>query len=253
MAQDGASDSRIAHAAQHSDAPAEFVELPPEPAQWPAALGWGLTAYGVLGIAANLCGAVSIHWYAPAMKWFSGGDIPGPPIALTVSTLVMSFLGVALGVVLVRGAWRMRGRRMSGVRLVQRWVLLRLALAMVGLAVGLVMLKNSVQWSSDLQEAMEQAARRRAEQAVSGPPPGMGGGGGGGRRGRGGMRGGGGGGGGPPAPAIPEPASPRDSTFYALQVGSVAFSAASVSIVPLFVGFYLTARRRRDEWARWSD
>lgn len=237
---------------QPAHAPPEFVDLPPEPSSWPTTLGWVLTAYGILGIGVNLCGAVSIHWYAPAMKWFMGGDIPGPPLPLTVSTSVLSFLGIALGAVLLRGAWRLRQRRLSGVRLVQRWVMLRLALAVLALAAGLLMLKSSMQWSSDVEAAVEQAARRRSEQSVSGPPPGMGG--GGGRRGRGGgggMRMGGGGGG--PPPAAPEPTAPRDSTFYAMQVGSLAFSAAAVSVMPLFAGFFLTSRLRRDEWERWSD
>lgn len=239
----------MAGAAAHPPgAPPEFVDLPPEPAQWPVSLGWVLTCYGILGIGANLCGAVSLHWYAPAMKWFLGGDIPGPPLPLTVSTSIISFLGIALGVVLVRGAWRMRQRRAGGLRLVQRWVMLRLALAAVGLVLGLLMLKHNVQWSSEVEEALRQAERRRAEQTVSGPPPGMGG--GGGRRRRGGM--GMGGGGGPPQ-AAPDAVPQRDSTYYAMQVGSVAFSAAAVSAMPLFTGFFLTGRRRRDEWVRWPD
>lgn len=235
---------------QPTDVPADFVELPPEPAQWPMALGWVLTVFGILGIGANLCGAVWLHWYAPAMKWFMGGEVPGPPLALTVSRSAMSFLGIALGVMLVRGAWRMRQRRASGIRIVQRWVMLRLMLAMVGLAVGLLMLKNSVQWSSEVEEAVRQAERRRADQAVSGPPPGMGG--GGGRRGRGGggMRMGGGGG---PPQSAPEPVAQRDSAYYAMQVGSIAFNTAAVSAMPLFTGFFLTSRRRRDEWKRWLD
>ena len=238
--------------AQAGHAPAEFVELPPEPTQWPVALGWILTSYGILGIGMNLCGAVSLHWYAPAVKWAFGVEVPGPPLSLTISTSILSFLGVALGIVLIRGAWRLKVRRASGARLVQRWVALRLALAVVGLAGGLLMLKSSIQWSTDVESALEQAARRRAEQSVSGPPPGMGG--GGGRRGRGGgggMRMGGGGGG--SSPQAPEPASQRDSTDYAMQVSGVALSAASVSIMPLVTGFMLTSRRRRDEWSQWSD
>lgn len=233
--------------AQAPDAPAEFVDLPPDPAQWPVALGWVLTVFGILGIGANLYSAVSLHWYAPAMKWALGVEMPGPPLALTISTSVMSFLGIALGVMLVRGAWRMRQRRAGGLRLVQRWVMLRLMLALFGLAVGLLMLKNNVQWSSEVEEAVRQAERRRAEQAVSGPPPGMGG---GGRRGRGGMRMGGGGG---PPQSAPEPVAQRDSAYYAMQVGSIAFNTAAVSAMPLFTGFFLTGRRRRDEWKRWSD
>jgi hypothetical protein len=236
--------------AQPPDAPAEFVDLPPETAQWPMGLGWVLTGYGILGIGANLCGAVSLHWYAPVMKWALGAEIPGPPLPLTIATSATSFAGIALGIVLVRGAWRMRQRRMSGLRLVQRWVMLRIALAVVGLAVGLLMLKNNVQWSSEVEEAIVQAERRRAEQSVSGPPPGMGG--GGGRRGRGGMRmGGGGGGSGGPPPMASAPA--RGPAYYGMQIGSVAISAAAVSAMPLFAGFYLTSRRRRDEWERWSD
>lgn len=234
--------------AQAPDAPAEFVDLPPDPAQWPMTLGWVLTVFGILGIGANLCGAVSLHWYAPAMKWALGVEMPGPPLALTVSTSVMSFLGIAVGVMLVRGAWRMRQRRRDGLRLVQRWVMLRLLLALFGLAVGLLMLKNNVQWSAEVEEAVRQAERRRAEQAVSGPPPGMGG--GGGRRGRGGMRMGGGGG---PPQSAPEPVAQRDSAYYAMQVASIAFNTAAVSAMPLFTGFFLTGRRRRDEWERWSD
>ena len=68
-------------AAQSPDAPSEFVDLPPEPAQWPTALGWVLAVFGILGIVANLCGAVSLHWYAPAMKWALGIEMPGPPPA----------------------------------------------------------------------------------------------------------------------------------------------------------------------------
>ncbi|MBU3728855.1 MAG: hypothetical protein FGM37_06345 [Phycisphaerales bacterium] len=239
-------------AAEPVVAPAEFVDVPPEPAQWPVTLGWVLACYGALGIGMNLCGAISIHWYAPAMKWALGGEIPGPPMPLTVSTTVMSFAGMALGVVLVRGAWRLRQRRQSGVRLVQRWVALRLGLAALGLAVGLLMLKNSLQWSAEVEDALSRAERRRAEQAVSGPPPGMGG--GGGRRGRGGggMRMGGGGGGPPQAPA-PEPVARRDSGFYAMQVGWIAFSTASLSAMPLVTGFMITSRRRRDEWRGWPD
>lgn len=232
------------------DVPEEWVELPPEPSQWPAALGWTLTAYGVLGILANLCGAVSLHWYAPAMKWFMGGNIPGPPLALTVSTSVTSFLGIALGVLLVRGAWRLKQRKASGVRLVQRWAMLRLALVALSLGLGLLFLKVNVQWSADIEAAVLQAERRRAEQAVSGPPPGMGGG-GQGRRGRGGM-GGRSGGGGPP-PAVTTPSSERGPAYYAMQVGSVAMTSGAIAAMPLFTGFFLTSRRRRDEWERWTD
>ena len=247
MDQTGVSASAAEHAAA---APAEFVDLPPEPTHWPVSLGWTLTLYGVLGIGTNLCGAVSLHWYAPAMKWALGGDVPGPPAALTISTSVTSFLGVALGIVLVRGGWRLKQRRMSGVRLIQRWLTLRLALAVVGLAVGLLMLKNSMQWSSEVQAAVEQAERRRAEQAVSGPPPGMGG--GGGRRGRGGGMRMGGGGGGPP-PSSPEPAAARSPDDAAMQIGWIALGAAAVSAMPLFTGFFLTSRRRQDEWKRWAS
>jgi hypothetical protein len=239
-----------ASAAEHATAPpAEFVDVPPEPTHWPVSLGWVLTLYGVLGIGANLCGAVSLHWYAPAMKWALGGDVPGPPVALTISTSVISFLGIALGIVLVRGGWRIKQRRMSGVRLIQRWLTLRLALAVVGLAAGLLMLKNSMQWSSEVRTAIEQAERRRAEQAVSGPPPGMGG--GGGRRGRGGGMRMGGGGGGPP-PSSPEPSADRSPDDAAMQIGWIALSAAAVSAMPLFTGFFLTSRRRQDEWKRWA-
>ena len=240
-----------ASAAEHATAPpAEFVDVPPEPTHWPVSLGWVLTVYGVLGIGANLCGAVSLHWYAPAMKWALGGDVPGPPVALTISTSVISFLGIALGIVLVRGGWRLKQRRMSGVRLVQRWLTLRLALAVVGLALGLLMLKNSMQWSSEVRTAIEQAERRRAEQVVSGPPPGMGG--GGGRRGRGGGMRMGGGGGGPP-PSSPEPSADRSPDDAAMQIGWIALGAAAVSAMPLFTGFFLTSRRRQDEWKRWAS
>jgi hypothetical protein len=233
-----------APAASVPTVPDDFADLPPETAQWPMALGWVLTGYGILGIGANLCGAVSLHWYAPVMKWALGAEIPGPPLPLTVTTSVMSFAGVALGVVLVRGAWRMRTRNIRGLRLVQRWVMLRIALAVVGLAVGLLMLKNNVQWSNEVDEAVRQAERRRAEQAVSGPPPGMGG----GRRRRGGMSMGGGGG----PPAV-DSADVRGPGYYSMQIGTVAMSAAGVSAMPLFTGFFLTARRRRDEWTRWSE
>jgi hypothetical protein len=230
------------------DVPEEWVELPPEPTQWPVALGWTLAAYGVLGILANLCGAISLHWYAPAMKWFLGGEVPGPPLALTVSTSVTSFLGVALGVVLVRGAWRLKQRKASGVKLVQRWAMLRIALIALSLGLGLLFLKVNVQWSVEIEEAVSQAERRRAEQAVSGPPPGMGG--GPGRRGRGGM--GGRGGGGPP-PAATAPSTERGSAYYAMQVASVAMTSGALATMPLFTGFFLTSRRRRDEWERWTD
>ena len=61
-----------------------------------------------------------------------------------------------------------------------------------------------------------------------------------------------GGGGGPPQSA-PEPVAQRDSAYYAMQVASIAFNTAAVSAMPLFTGFFLTGRRRRDEWERWSD
>jgi hypothetical protein len=50
-----------------------------------------------------------------------------------------------------------------------------------------------------------------------------------------------------------ESAPARGPAYYGMQIGTVAMSAAAVSAMPLFAGFFLTARRRRDEWTRWSE
>lgn len=231
-------------------APAEFESLPPEPTVWPVALGWVLAGYAGLGILVNLCGAAWLHWYGPAMKWLMGMEVPPGPTAVLVTGTVLSILAAGLGVMLLRGAWLLRQRRIRGVRLVQRWIMLRLALVAVSLVASLLLVKANAQWTADVADAAREAARRQAEQSVSGPPPGMGG------SRRGGMRGGRGRGmsmsvgtGGGEA----EPASGPAEMTYRIQIIGVAVQHAALAAMPLVAGFLITGARRRREWESWRD
>lgn len=231
--------------------PAEFDGLPSEPTVWPVALGWVLVGYAAIGILMNLCGAAWMHWYAPVMRSLMGLEVPPIPTPVIVTGTVTAALAVGLGVMLLRGAWLMRQRRIRGVRLVQRWVMLRLALVAVSLVMGLLLVKANVQWSADVADAAREAARRQAEQSVSGPPPGMGG----GRRG--GMRGGRGrgmsmsvgAGGGEPELA----ATGSSEMTFRLQIIGVATQHAALAVMPLVAGFLLSGARRRREWECWRE
>ena len=196
--------------------PPELVAgaLPPEDtSRWPKVIGIISLIYALFGMLCGISYAGSTIFTSQLLAMGGMKDVD-LPMPIKLTVVALVVFDVALGVVLLMGAINLLRRKRSGVRLHLRWALWRMILILVAAATTIFTAKASVEFEKARLEAMNRTIEER---------------------------------GGEPR-EIPSVADLHRKTFI-----NVAIFSAVQSIYPLFIGFYLSRRKIREQIAHWPN
>lgn len=186
---------------------------PEDTSRWPKVIGIFSLIYGFGGMFCGLMGAAWAIFGAAMMAKLMDAQFTIPTV-VKATTIGLTVFNLMLGVVLVVGAVSLLRRKRSGVRLHVRWALLRMILILVGVVVAIFTAPMQI----DMQKAMEEAGNRKLVE--SGRPP--------------------------------KPLS-TDAQVYHKMIISTAIFSGVLSIYPLFIGFYLSRRKIREQISHWPN
>lgn len=189
----------------------EAVGPAEDQSKWPKVIGVISLIYAVGGM---LCGLGSAGSILLTEQLMAMGGISGvdSPALLKLTVVILFLFALFLGIMLLVGAVKLLQRKRSGVKLHLRWAVLRMALMLVASLTMLVTANLSV----DLERTRLEATNRMLEEKGQTPRP-----------------------------------IPGDEALYRKTVITAAVFSGAQAIYPLFIGFYLSRRKIRDEAARW--
>jgi len=136
-----------------------------EQLRWPGLLGGLSLAFGILTLLGTCCGGAGMA-AAPLALGAAGLEmppIPGSIVAWIAFDLVMSLV---LGIMLFAGGLGLLRRRAGGPRMLLRYAIVRLALVVPMLAIGLALVPTSTKWGAGILEA-QLAAQEEAGQPIT--------------------------------------------------------------------------------------
>lgn len=186
-----------------------------EESRWPKIIGGFSIAYALLGLT---CSCFQGGWLValPLMK----DKLPGPmqmmadiPAFMRISGIAMALLGLGLAILMIVGAARVMRRIRSGVGLLTTWAVLRMVLLVLGIAVALLNAPVQIQ----MQRAGEEMGNEQLREAGRDD--------------------------------LVE--SSDDATLWRKAMIQTGIFSGVVAIYPMFLGFYLTRRKLRQEVSRW--
>lgn len=192
--------------------------LPPGESAWPGWIGGFAIGIGIL-VALSVCCGIAGTGMMSAFGKMGGIDVPSPPRPMVAFLLTDGVVGLGLATMLLMGGIGTLRRRQSGPRMLLRYAVVRLALAIPLLAAALWMLRPQAEWVASIARASNEWKERQN------PPL-------------------------PVTPAEREAEEPKDPGV--LEVAPVVFGSAIGAIFPVVVLVVLRGARRRGEVTRWD-
>jgi hypothetical protein len=196
--------------------PADFVAgaLPPEDtSKWPKVIGVFSLIYAILGMTCGIAYAGMTMMTEQLMAMGGMTDVT-LPMPIKLTVVALVLCGLILGIVLLSAAVQLLRRKRSGVKLHLRWAMLRMILILLAATTTLFTGKASVDFEKARLDAQNRLMEERGGQAMK---------------------------------------IPSDEALHRRTILTTAGFSAAQAIYPLFIGFYLSRRRIREQIAHWSN
>ncbi len=194
--------------------PTEFdpTALPPEDtAKWPKVIGIFSLIYTLGGLLCSVGLSVWTVFIGTFMAKMMDADVT-LPMGVKVAYLSLGVANLVLGIMMVMGAVALLRRKRQGVKLLTRWAVLRMCLLLVGALLTVVIAPSQI----EMQKAIIEAGNRQMIKNGREPNP-----------------------------------IPSDEDIHrGLIINSAVFSGI-VAIYPIFLGFYLSRRKIKDQIKHW--
>jgi len=141
--------------------PPTFGEVEAEETKWPKVIGIISLIYALGGL---LCqGGVAVSTaLGDAIARFFGADIT-TPVVLKAIGIMVALTTFAAGVVMLAGAIKLLRRRRSGPSLLRKWVVMRIALVLIGVVVMVLTGPAQTQMQRSMLDFQNDLARERGQ------------------------------------------------------------------------------------------
>lgn len=186
--------------------------LPPEDtAKWPKVIGILSLIYAIFGM---LCGVSygAFLLLTPQMMAMSGAGELDLPARLKFIGIGLILFGVMLGILLIVAAVNLLRRKRTGVRLHLRWALLRMILMLFAAVSTLFTVRDNINFEKARIEAQNRAIVEQGRNPID---------------------------------------MPSDDAIHKRTIITTAVICGMQSIYPLFIGFYLSRRKIREQISHW--
>ena len=127
--------------------------------RWRIVFGSLSLVVGVMGFCMQGMGTGMVVFGGQLSK-SAGFDLPPPPAIVAGVTIAQFAVLVILGIALIAGATMLLRRNPAGRSMVLGWVVARLIMVVVGLALAVVTLKPTVDWQTEIVVTMREQMRR---------------------------------------------------------------------------------------------
>jgi hypothetical protein len=184
--------------------------------RWPVVFGAISLVVAVCGFCVQGFGAVG-SLFTQRMMALGGLEVSPPPRIVQYVGGAQAAVLAILGIVLVVGSVQLMRRRAAGARLVLTWAIARLVMVVVGLGLGLLVMRPQVEWQAVMTGEIRESLRAKGMKEEQLPP-------------------------------LQDEEALRRQAMIGLAVASAAFSAW-----PFAMAIVLTSRRSRAEIAAWSQ
>lgn len=194
------------------------ASAPPGDSAWPGWIGGFAIGIGAL-VALSVCCGVAGTGMMSMFGSMGGIDFPPPPRPVVAFLVTDGVLGLGLATMLLMGGIGTLRHRRSGPRMLVRYAVIRLALALPLLAAALWMLRPQAEWMASIARATNEWKERQS----------------------------------PPLPVTPdERDAERPKDPGVLEIAPVALGSALGAAFPVVLLVVLRAARRRAEVTRWE-
>ncbi|MHC4991612.1 MAG: hypothetical protein ACYTGC_11600 [Planctomycetota bacterium] len=196
-----------------SSPPTGHGELAELPSKWPKPIGVFSLLYAIGGLT---CASLGIGWMlvAPQLPemWRGGSEIPR---LIQITSLVQFAAGFGLGILMLVGAINVLRRRPSGPDLLRKWVVMRLALLLLGVVVLVLTSPAQIHMQRSVLEYRNRMFRE--------------------------------------ADMDDRVVEKTDAQIWRTTLVQSGIFTGVLAIYPAFLGFFLSRRRVTEEVAHWSD
>ncbi len=153
--------------------PDPFAAYPDEGAArrpaWPLIFGGLSLVIGVFGMCLQSLMLFSM-FFNSMMMGMAGMETTPPPAILKWAGGAQSAIMLPLGILLIVGAAMLLLRKPLGAKLIRIWVVARLAMVVVGLVVGIAVMRPHAQWSVTLTAELRDEFRKKEMKEEQLPP-----------------------------------------------------------------------------------
>jgi hypothetical protein len=133
--------------------------------RWPGLLGGLSIAFGIITLLGTCCGGAGMA-AAPLALSAAGMKMPPTPGSIVAWIAFDLVASLVLGFMLFAGGLGLLRRRAGGPRMLLRYAIVRLALVVPMLAIGLALVPTSTKWGAGILEA-QMEAQEEAGQPVT--------------------------------------------------------------------------------------
>jgi hypothetical protein len=136
---------------------------------WPLIFGGISLVVGVFGLCMQSLMLFSV-FFNSVMMGAMGMETTPPPEVVKWAAGVQSIIMLPLGIVLIAGSAMLMLRKPLGAKLVRIWAVGRLAMVVIGLVVGIAIMRPQAQWSVTLTAEMRDELRKKGMKEEQLPP-----------------------------------------------------------------------------------
>jgi len=185
-----------------------------EPPQtgWPKVIGIISIVFAVIGLACQVLGFLSAFFSEWGMK-LAGMDVTMPPV-IKITGAASAVVMTCLGFLMLAGGIGLVRRRRAGVSRLKTWALLRVVMIAVGVVTAVLTLPAQIDFQRNIQEATNEKLREGGRTDMIKP-------------------------------------FDEDATWTKMVVTTGVMSAV-FAVYPLFIVFYLSREKIRDEVGTWE-